>query len=225
MNNPPGEPLGNDSRAAGESGEDLALIRAVLGGAEGPARSAFERLFEKYRERVFRVLLGVLRHHEDALEATQEVFLKAWRALGGFDPQARFYTWLYRIAVNQGIDVLRRRKQRHESPLDPELEPRDPPAGAGRRFTPPAEEAEWSEVRERLARALESLSEPHRTVFLLYSQEGLRYEEISDVLGVPVGTVMSRLFYARRKLCAELPAAWDPGGAPRRSAKGRKETT
>ncbi|MGE3166213.1 MAG: RNA polymerase sigma factor [Planctomycetota bacterium] len=188
--------------------QDKLLVQAALGGDA----EAFGQLFERYRERIFRVLCGVVRHREDALEATQDVFVKIYRALPRFDPAGRFFTWAYRIAVNQGIDRLRSRKTRKEHSLDgvDRLDPTEPLHGRAP-LGPPAE-LERREVMERLEAALAGLSSDQRTVFLLYSFEGLSYSEIAEVTEVPIGTVMSRLFYARRKLREELPAEWDPGG-------------
>lgn len=187
---------------------DKSLVQATLGGDS----NAFGELYELYRERIFRVLCGVVRNREDALESTQDVFVKIYRALPRFDPAGRFFTWAYRIAVNQGIDRLRSRKTRKEQSLDAKegFEPTEPLRGRG--APSPVSEVERSEVMERLEVALARLPEDQRATFLLFSFEGLSYGEIAEVTEVPIGTVMSRLFYARKKLREDLPSEWDPGG-------------
>lgn len=202
--------------------EDRELIRAANQGDS----EAFDGLYRKYRERVYRVAFRVLHHREDALEATQEVFIKAYRSLHRFDPAARFFTWIYRIAMNQAIDTIRRRKTRREQVFEDEFmgEERDPSAapGSAARATDPMTGVLEGEVRDRVEAALEGLSEKHRAVFLLYSYEELSYTEISEILEVPLGTVMSRLYYARKEIKKQLPPDWDPGG-PRRREDRRSE--
>ena len=206
--------------------EDREWVATVAADAssEAEAKAAFEKLYGKYRERVYGILWRMLRNREDALDATQDVFIRVLRAIKQFNPDGRFFTWLYRIAVNRGIDIIRRRKTRKENAYDPdwtsEEESRPPES---RRFRGPEENAEVSEFRERLEHAIAQLSEDHRAVFLLYSEEQLRYEEIAEVLDVPIGTVMSRLFHARRKLREQLPTEWDPGGRRRREDLRKKK--
>lgn len=213
-NNSPEKPLSPSTRDPSDL-EDLDWVEATLRGDSG----AFARIYEKYRERVFRVLFGVVRNREDALEATQEVFVKIHRALPRFDPRARFFTWAYRIAVNQGIDMLRQRKVRKEQQYEEEQQLGESSGRGSARFVAAEKELERKEVLERLEAALETLSEEHRTVFLLYSYEGLSYGDIADVVGIPIGTVMSRLFYARKRMKEQLPREWDPGGPKRREKK------
>ncbi|MFN0060616.1 MAG: RNA polymerase sigma factor [Planctomycetota bacterium] len=193
--------------------EDAGWAQAVVGGDV----ESFDKLYLKYRDRVFAVILRVVHHREDALEGSQEVFAKVYRALSSFDPATRFYTWLYRIAMNQSIDLLRRRRVRREQSFEPELTS----STERRRHAGPEREMEAAEVRSRLAAALAELAEKHRQVFVLYSQENMNYNDIAAILNIPIGTVMSRLFYARRKLREALPQDWDPGG--RRSHESREE--
>jgi len=179
----------------------------------------FEDLYRKYRERVFAVLCRALGDRDDALEGTQEVFIRVHQALGRYDPRARFFTWVYRIAMNLAIDKIRRRKVRREQMYDETFtEPRrDQPT---QRFERAGAALEASEVRERVAAAVATLGEKHRSVFVLFSYEGLGYAEIAETLGIPVGTVMSRLYHARRKVREHLPPDWDPGG-PERTRESR----
>ncbi len=192
--------------------EDLTLVKGTLNGDSG----AFDAIYRKYRERVYRILYRVVHNREEALEATQDVFVRVYKALATFNPEARFFTWVYRIAVNRGIDLLRRRKVRKEQYYDQEftLPREDQPVT--RRLPSPTQEVEREEVVSRIEAAMKDLSDKHKEVFLLYSYEELHYEEIAEVLGIPIGTVMSRLFYARKQLREVLPQEWDPGGPRRR---------
>ena len=195
--------------------EDRELVRAAVDGDS----EAFDGLYRKYRERVYRVAFRVLHHREDALEATQDVFIKVYRALARFDPAARFFTWIYRIAMNQAIDTIRRRKIRREQVFEEDFVGDERAAAAPRgdsRAPDPVASLVQGEVRDRVEAALSGLSEKHRAVFLLYSFEELGYTEIAEVLEIPLGTVMSRLFYARREIKNQLPVDWDPGGPRRR---------
>jgi RNA polymerase sigma-70 factor (ECF subfamily) len=161
---------------------------------------AFEPLVEKYRQRVWRLVYQVLRDREEAWDAAQETFIRAWSGLASFRGQSAFYTWLFRIAMNVATDRVRQR------------------AARGRAFgTEPVPEEEWErtmveqgeapddtasriEERERIERALATLPEHHRTIIMMSDLEGLSYREIAEVLQIPMGTVMSRLHNARRRL-------------------------
>jgi RNA polymerase sigma-70 factor (ECF subfamily) len=144
------------------------------------------------------------------------------QALGRYDPRARFFTWVYRIAMNHAIDRIRRRKVRREQMYDETFtEPqRD---ATPRRFARAGAALEASEVRDRGARAGEQLPEKHRSVFVLFTAQGLGYAEIAEVLEIPIGTVMSRLYHARRKVREHLPPDWDPGGPVRTRESKKKE--
>jgi RNA polymerase sigma-70 factor (ECF subfamily) len=162
--------------------------------------AAFEPLVEKYRQRVWRLAFNVLRNREDAWDAAQEAFVRAWQALDSFKGEAAFYTWLFRIAMNVAHDRLRQR------------------AASGRAFgtervgeeemerviidqeESPDDAAARGEQRERIMRALDALPAHHRAIIMLSDLEGLSYREIADVLNVPMGTVMSRLHNARKRL-------------------------
>jgi RNA polymerase sigma-70 factor, ECF subfamily len=162
--------------------------------------AAFEPLVQKYRDRAWRLAFHVLRDREDAWDVTQEAFVRAWQALPSFRGQSAFYTWLFRIVVNVAADRARQRAARgrafgtervpeedwERTIVDPEMSPEE----AARR----------AEQRERITRALAALPEHHRTIIMLSDLEGLSYREIAEVLNVPMGTVMSRLHHARRRL-------------------------
>jgi RNA polymerase sigma-70 factor (ECF subfamily) len=200
-----------DAERTASDHEDASWVVAAREGDH----DAFDRLYTKYRERVFAVILRVVHHRDDALETAQDVFLKVYRSLDRFESGTRFYTWLYRIAVNQSIDLLRRRGVRKERSYPVEIAGSEEAHGvaAASKLRGPSARVEAHEVRERLAAAMRELPDKHRQVFVLYSQEDMSYGEIAEVLQIPIGTVMSRLFYARRKMRESLPQDWDPGGA------------
>lgn len=192
-----------DDPRAQQRAEDDRLVARALGGDS----KAFEDLYERHRHTVFKVAFGMTRNAEDALDVVQETFLKAHRSLGRFERRASIVTWLCQIAVHQAIDLSRRRKVRQAEPLDERLVADGvdgPRAGSPGHELPPAQNAQARELQAALDRALSKLSEKHRTVFVLYTVKGLSYKEIADSVGISIGTVMSRLFYARKNLQAML---------------------
>src|SRR5262245_9413973 len=178
--------------------EDLRKVEEFLAGEE----RAFEFLFDKYREKVFGIAYRFLNDKEDALEVTQEVFIRAHQSLSGFKTEAKFFTWLYRIAVNRAIDFGRARRSRQAVELDA---PEGGEESLGSQLPNPASPdpgalLERKELAEKIIDAVGALSPKHRAVFVLHAMADLSYKEIAEVVGCTVGTVMSRLFYARRKL-------------------------
>ncbi len=173
--------------------EDERLVLQFLAGR----REAVGDLFRRHRDGVFRIAYRFTGNRDDALEITQDVFMKLIEHLGGFRQGSRFSTWLYRVSVNQTLDFLRRRARLAAAPLSA------PPGGGAAGAADPARSAERAELRERLKAALGKLSEKHRTAVVLHGVEQLSYKEIAEITGVSTGTVMSRLFYARKRL-AEL---------------------
>lgn len=177
--------------------EDLVKVKELLAGDS----RAFEFLFEKYREKVFRIAYRFVRNKEDALEVVQDVFLNVHTGIARFKTDSKFFTWLYRIAVNRAIDFTRARKARSTVEADHEvLESQEKPLPGRSTERSPVELAQERELDEKVALAVQSLSEKHRTVFLLHASENLSYKEIAEVMKCSVGTVMSRLFYARKRL-------------------------
>jgi RNA polymerase sigma-70 factor (ECF subfamily) len=190
--------------AAPSGDDDLQLVERCLSGDN----QAFERLFVKHRQPLFAVAWRLLRDEDAALDVVQDAFVKAYEELENLRGEARFYPWLRRIAVNLSIDRLRHAKRNKEvslygsQPEDEEV--REESAAVARaseeQNDSPVEKAEISEFSTALSSALLKLSDPHRTVFMLHAAEGMSYKEIAEALDCNIGTVMSRLFYARKRL-------------------------
>lgn len=177
--------------------EDKRKVEEFLAGDVG----AFEFLFDKYREKVYRIAYRFVHHREDALEVTQDVFLRVYTGLSKFKTHSKFFTWLYRVTVNRAIDLTRSRRSHGTVEVDAQILEAGAKPAAGRSVgTDPSDIAQERELEEKVAEAAERLSEKHRTVFLLHTVENLSYREIAEVMGSSMGTVMSRLFYARKRL-------------------------
>jgi RNA polymerase sigma-70 factor, ECF subfamily len=171
--------------------EDLELIhRSQAGDTE-----AFGKLVTKYRAMILARLHGMLRNEHDARDLAQEGFLKAWRSIHQFEGRSSFYTWLYSITINLAIESLRRRGRCLEVELDHAI----PSSLPG-----PRANYQRTEFREHLNAALTQLSPEQRVVIVLKEIEDLQYHEIAEILNISVGTVMSRLFYGRKKLYSIL---------------------
>jgi RNA polymerase sigma-70 factor (ECF subfamily) len=169
-------------------------------------KEAFSALVLKYQERVVNVVYQRTGDRERALDVAQEVFVKAYRAIGSFKGNAAFYTWLYRIALNTTVSLRRSLGRERVSfsldqPLDAEGERRHDPADAG---CGPAEEASRHEEVAAVRRAIAELDEEHNQVVVLKDLEQLSYEEIAEILECPVGSVKSRLHRARQRLREKL---------------------
>lgn len=183
--------------------DDAALIERCRNGD----LAAFEPLVEKYRQRVWRLAYNVLRDREEAWDAAQDAFIRAYQALPSFRGQSAFYTWLFRITMNVASDRARSRAARGRA-FGTERVPEedwdrvlvDPPEGEGT----PEQSAAGAQDRERIGRALETLSPQHRNIIVLSDIEGLSYKEIAETLDIPMGTVMSRLHNARKRLRTAL---------------------
>jgi RNA polymerase sigma-70 factor (ECF subfamily) len=178
------------------SEDDREAVRRVQAGD----REAFEPLVEKYKRKVFRLAYQVVRDQEEALDIAQEAFVKAYRALPAFKGDSAFYTWLFRITMNVALDRKRQRATRARSFGAEDVPPEEWERTATSSDPDPEDVASGAERRERIRKGLDSLSEHHRTIIILSDIEGLQYREIADVLGIPMGTVMSRLHHARKRL-------------------------
>ncbi len=166
-------------------------------------RTALEELFRRYRQPAYRVAFRLLGNEADALDAVQEGFVKALTHLHGFQGRSSFKTWLLRVVSNAALDLGRQRGRREAITLD---------AAQGGEAMPPqltaADETgrglERADLRHLLDEALATLSDVQRQTFVLYADAGLSYREIAEVMQTSIGTVMSRLYYARQKLRAFL---------------------
>ena len=176
---------------------DEDLVRDSLAGDEG----AFRDLMERYKRRAFGVALGIVGDADDAQDVVQDAFVKAYYKLGDFRFGSNFYTWFYRLLVNQAIDRWRKTSRSVTVSYDDTWVSGET-SGPEARVYPktPEELAGNRELAEGISRAIAALPEYHRTVILLREVEGLAYEEIARILDCSVGTVMSRLHYARAKL-------------------------
>lgn len=180
------------STAERETADDHELVlRTKLGD-----RSAFEILVSRYQDRAYNVAYQILRHHEDALDVAQEAFARAYVSIARFHGKAGFYTWLYRILVNLAIDQTRARGRQNPISRD------DPERGVALRemTADPAALLETKELRRRIVRAVACLPADQRAALTLREIDGLSYQEIARIMNCSIGTVMSRLYAARRKL-------------------------
>ena len=182
---------------------DLELVaRAQAGDTH-----AFNDLVIRYRSRAFAMTYNMVRNEQDAWDLAQDGFLKAWKSIGRFRGQSSFYTWLYRILMNVSIDWLRKKHIQGGTEFDDQIGLRNIAPGATtapRGELEPAEKISDGEIRTRIDAAIERLSPEHRTVIVMREIDGLEYSEIAEQVGCSIGTVMSRLFYARKKLQAML---------------------
>ncbi len=171
-------------------------------------RRAFEELVARHRDKIYARAYSMMRNEDDALDLSQEAWIKGWQRLKQFQGDSSFVTWMTRIVINLCLDQLRKQKrQRAES-----IELMDAESGGVERQMPvvsinPTAGLERSELRKRIDKALAQLSYEHRTVLILHEFEELEYKEIAKRMECSIGTVMSRLFYARRRM-ANLMAAY-----------------
>ncbi len=168
--------------------------------------AAYDDLVRRYQERIYSTIYHMTSNHEDANDLAQESFVKAFRALKSFKGGSSFYTWVYRIAVNKTINFLKQRKNRAQmslNDLDFNVE-HDPDLVALISHKTPRRDVGLSELQEKLNAALQKLSEHHRLVVTLHDVQGLSHEEIAKIMDCNIGTVRSRLFYARQQLQAYL---------------------
>lgn len=169
-------------------------------------RDAFKTLFERYHRRAYALAFGVLRHQDDALDVVQDAFIKAHKYLDKFEGNSSFYTWLYRIVMNLAIDHLRKHRRikpveldemRLDNDGDDPLLPRILGGNPGRALLD-------KQIRDRIDQALDQLSENHRAVLVMRELEGLSYEDMAQAMSCSKGTIMSRLFHARRNMQKRL---------------------
>jgi RNA polymerase sigma-70 factor (ECF subfamily) len=178
--------------------------------AQKGERDAFKRLVERYQRRIVQLALSMVKDRDEAMDIAQETFVRVHRYLPSFKGDSSFFTWTWRIATNLCLDSARKRSKVERVGLpahgddeqDAEFEAGMEPLSSA--LVGPQRAAENRELREALGTAMNQLSENHRAILLLREVDGLSYEELSEVLGVPKGTVMSRLFHARLKMQSKL---------------------
>jgi RNA polymerase sigma-70 factor (ECF subfamily) len=165
---------------------------------------AFDQLVTRYRTRVFAMIYNMVHNEQDAWDLAQDSFVKAWKSIGRFRGRSSFYTWIYRIVMNVTIDWLRKKQVKGagaEFNDAIQLKEIEPASRTLPKADPlPHERMEQSEIRTRIDNAIAQLSPEHRAVILMKEIEEMQYHEIAEALGCSIGTVMSRLFYARKKL-------------------------
>lgn len=190
------------TKAHGTDVDDRDLVRSAQRGDP----DAFRTLFERYHRRAYALAYGVVRHQDDALDVVQDAFIKAHKYLDKFEGNSSFYTWLYRIVMNLAIDHLR--KHRRVKPV--ELDESKLEDGGDESLLPrilggnPGRALMDKEIRARIDQALDQLSENHRSVLVMRELEGLTYEEMAVAMDCSKGTIMSRLFHARRNMQKRL---------------------
>ena len=197
----PGADGGSETPDSPQPEEAILVARAREGDLE-----AYDALVRSYQERIYATIYHMTANHEDASDLAQEAFIKAFQALRSFKGGSSFYTWVYRIAVNKTINFLKQRKNKNHLSLD-DLDlnaEHDPDLVALISEKTPRREINLSELQEKLNTAMLKLSEPHRLVVTLHDVQGLSHEEIAKIMGCNIGTVRSRLFYARQQLQAYL---------------------
>ncbi len=179
---------------------DLELVKQCQAGQT----EAFDELVTRYRTRVFAMIYNMVHNEQDAWDLAQESFVKAWKSIKRFRRHSSFYTWVYRIVMNVTIDWLRKKQIKGagaEFDDSIQLKEIDPASRTVPKADPlPHERMERNEIRAKIDNAIGQLSPEHRAVILMKEIDDMQYHEIAETLGCSIGTVMSRLFYARKKL-------------------------
>src|SRR5258707_8510831 len=183
------------------SADDQALVRAAQAGD----MVAFEELVARHRDKIFARAYSMMRNEEEAVDLSQEAWVKGWQRLRQFQGESSFGTWMTRIVINLCLDQLRKQKRHRTESIDALNEE----SGGVERQLPvvtvnPTAGLERGELRQRIDKALGQLSHEHRTALVLHEFEEMEYKEIAKTMGCSIGTVMSRLFYARRKMAVLL---------------------
>jgi RNA polymerase sigma-70 factor, ECF subfamily len=189
-----------EATAAQADVSELDLVKRCQAGDD----EAFDELVVRYRTRIFGMIYSMVHNEQDAWDLAQDSFVKAWKSIKRFRGQSSFYTWIYRIVMNVTIDSLRKKQIKgagaefDDSIQLKEIEPAS-------RTVPkpdalPYENLQRSEIRAQIDHAISQLTPEHRAVILMKEIEDMQYHEIAEALGCSIGTVMSRLFYARKKL-------------------------
>ena len=198
---------GSSTAPADQGPPDEALVTRCQKGDT----DAFDLLVTRYRGRVYAMIYNMVKSEADAWDLSQEAFIKAWKALPKFEARSSFYTWLYRIAHNVTYDWMRKRKVQAEGEFDETVQQSVDPKAKTVPFKEarPDDKLQHQELRESIEQAIEKLSPEHRAVILLKEIDGRQYNEIAEIVGISIGTVMSRLFYARKKLQSLLKDVYE----------------
>jgi RNA polymerase sigma-70 factor (ECF subfamily) len=192
---------------AGDPADERRIVAELVRRAAAGDDEAFAEIFRRFRDKVYRIAFRFTRDHDEAMDLLQGTFIKAHRSLASYREESSFATWLARIATNCAIDHVRAQRREGAVDLDDDLDPEDAAAGEGLAAHPavgPATAAMNRELGEAIQEAVEKLSEKHRSVFTLHCVDGMPYQQIADTLQISIGTVMSRLFHARRYLRRSL---------------------
>lgn len=209
VNEPDEEPSKTSERRASAKRE-REIDRELVGRVQDGDESAFRELFDRYHRRAFAVAFGVVKNKQDALDVVQEAFIKVHKHIQSFQGSSSFYTWLYRIVMNLSIDHVRRSKKSKDMDYDDRVRRNEDDIAGDGTLLPrildgnPSKTVMRRELSEVIQKALDELPEYHRAVILLREVEGLSYEEMAELLKVPKGTIMSRLFHARKKMQSSL---------------------
>lgn len=196
------QPLTGSTKALSERDADWLVVQRVQGGDV----AAFDELVVKYRERIYSVIYNLTSNKEDSFDLSQEAFIKAFQSIGRFKGKSSFFTWLYRIAVNTTLSFLKKNRHRRflsyeniseETGADDVLE-------ALSAKTSTEKPTLVKELQHKLNEALQTLSVKHRTVLVLFEIDNLSHQEIAEIMNCSVGTVRSRLHYAKKQLQSEL---------------------
>lgn len=182
---------------------EIKLTDELVAKVQQGDKRAFEQLFSLYHKRVVSAAYAIVRNQDDAREVAQETFIRVYNNIAKYQPGTHFYTWIYHITFNLAVDRYRRKKTQHEVEFDNEFQKNytqpdeviPPSLGIN-----PEKVFQQAELREQLKKALDSLSEKHRTLIVLCEIEELSYKEIAETLDIPIGTVMSGLHNARLDL-------------------------
>jgi len=182
--------------------DELELVRRAR---DGDLKS-YDELVKRYQERIYSTIYHMTMNHEDSSDLTQESFIKAFQAIHNFKGDSSFFTWVYRISVNKTINFLKQKRKRNHYSLD-DIDynaEHDPDLVSLISHKTPRRDLNLSELQEKLNAAMQKLSEDHRLVIVLHDIQGLPHEEISRIMDWNVGTVRSRLYYARQQMQALL---------------------
>jgi RNA polymerase sigma-70 factor (ECF subfamily) len=194
------------SNEAADDIDDLDLVERARSGDD----EAFRALFERYHRRAYSLAVGVVRSRDDALDVVQDAFIKAHRHIGKFEGNSSFYTWLYRIVMNLAIDHIRRSKRGRNVEFNDAVGHVESDSIGEETLLPrvldenPGKSLVRKEMREHIGTALAELSDNHRAVLVMRELEGLSYEEMAQAMACSKGTIMSRLFHARRNMQKRL---------------------